>query len=52
MQHIKRIAALCILLPVAAFAQDVQSQRIYDQKQDRRHDYNHNGRVDRLTCRR
>ncbi len=25
-------------------AQDVQSQRIYNQKHDRQHDYNHNGR--------
>lgn len=118
MKHIKTIAALCILLPVAAFAQastprveqrqvnqqarieqgvnsgsltpreamrlergqrhvehmalraksdgvvtrheranlqhaqNVQSQRIYDQKHDRQHDYNHNGRVDRLASRR
>lgn len=28
-------------------AQDVQSDRIYRQKHDRQHDYNHNGRVDR-----
>lgn len=28
-------------------AQDVQSRRIYAQKHDRQHDYNHNGRVDR-----
>jgi hypothetical protein len=28
-------------------AQDVQSRRIYTQKHDRQHDYNHNGRVDR-----
>lgn len=28
-------------------AQDRQSQRIYAQKHDRQHDYNHNGRVDR-----
>ncbi|MBS1144756.1 MAG: hypothetical protein H6R14_2162 [Proteobacteria bacterium] len=28
-------------------AQDVQSRRIYNQKHDRQHDYNHNGRVDR-----
>lgn len=28
-------------------AQDVQSERIYAQKHDRQHDYNHNGRVDR-----
>lgn len=28
-------------------AQDVQSARIYSQKHDRQHDYNHNGRVDR-----
>lgn len=28
-------------------AQDVQSARIYRQKHDRQHDYNHNGRVDR-----
>lgn len=28
-------------------AQDVQSKRIYRQKHDRQHDYNHNGRVDR-----
>jgi len=28
-------------------AQDRQSARIYNQKHDRQHDYNHNGRVDR-----
>lgn len=28
-------------------AQEVQSRRIYTQKHDRQHDYNHNGRVDR-----
>lgn len=28
-------------------AQNVQSERIYGQKHDRQHDYNHNGRVDR-----
>ncbi len=28
-------------------AQNVQSERIYEQKRDRQHDYNHNGRVDR-----
>lgn len=28
-------------------AQEVQSRRIYAQKHDRQHDYNHNGRVDR-----
>jgi len=28
-------------------AQDVQSRRIYAQKHDRQHDYNHNGRIDR-----
>ena len=28
-------------------AQEVQSRRIYAQKHDRHHDYNHNGRVDR-----
>jgi hypothetical protein len=28
-------------------AQDRQSDRIYAQKHDRQHDYNHNGRVDR-----
>lgn len=28
-------------------AQDRQSDRIYRQKHDRQHDYNHNGRVDR-----
>ena len=28
-------------------AQDRQSARIYRQKHDRQHDYNHNGRVDR-----
>ncbi|WP_265944736.1 hypothetical protein [Dechloromonas sp. A34] len=28
-------------------AQDVQNRRIYAQKHDRQHDYNHNGRVDR-----
>lgn len=28
-------------------AQEVQSHRIYAQKHDRQHDYNHNGRVDR-----
>lgn len=28
-------------------AQDVQSRRIYEQKHDSQHDYNHNGRVDR-----
>lgn len=27
--------------------QEVQSRRIYAQKHDRQHDYNHNGRVDR-----
>ena len=30
-------------------AQDVQSQRIYSQKHDRQHDYNHNGRIDRYA---
>lgn len=29
------------------YAQDRQSERIYAQKHDRQHDYNHNGRVDR-----
>lgn len=28
-------------------AQEVQSRRVYAQKHDRQHDYNHNGRVDR-----
>lgn len=28
-------------------AQDVQSRRIYAQKHDAQHDFNHNGRVDR-----
>ncbi|AXS80667.1 hypothetical protein [Dechloromonas sp. HYN0024] len=28
-------------------AQNVQSRRIYNEKHDRQHDYNHNGRVDR-----
>jgi hypothetical protein len=28
-------------------AQDVQSRRIYAQKHDRQHDYNHDGKVDR-----
>jgi len=28
-------------------AQDVQSRRIYNQKHDRQHDFNRNGRVDR-----
>ncbi len=28
-------------------AQDVQDRKIYRQKHDRQHDYNHNGRVDR-----
>lgn len=28
-------------------AQDAQSRRIYAQKHDRQHDFNHNGRVDR-----
>ncbi|MBS1160673.1 MAG: hypothetical protein H6R15_3092 [Proteobacteria bacterium] len=28
-------------------AQDVQSRRIYSQKHDRQHDYNHNGLLDR-----
>lgn len=28
-------------------AQDVQSDRIYRQKHDRQHDYNHDGRMDR-----
>ena len=28
-------------------AQDAQSDRIYAQKHDRQHDFNHNGRVDR-----
>jgi hypothetical protein len=28
-------------------AQEVQSRRIYAQKHDRQHDFNHNGRVDR-----
>lgn len=28
-------------------AENVQSERIYQQKHDRQHDYNHNGRVDR-----
>ena len=28
-------------------AQDAQSARIYRQKHDRQHDYNHNGRVER-----
>lgn len=32
-------------------AQNVQSERIYAQKHDRQHDYNHNGRVDRLRRR-
>ena len=30
-----------------ANAQDNQSKRIYRQKHDRQHDYNHDGRVDR-----
>ena len=29
-------------------AQDVQSKRIYRQKHDRQHDYNHDGKADRL----
>ena len=33
-------------------AQDVQSDRIYRQKHDRQHDFNHNGRVDRPARRR
>ncbi|MFN4325423.1 MAG: hypothetical protein ACK4FP_05995 [Azonexus sp.] len=33
-------------------AQDVQSARIYRQKHDRQHDFNHNGRVDRPARRR
>lgn len=28
-------------------AENVQSRRIYNQKHDRQHDFNHNGRVDR-----
>lgn len=28
-------------------AEDVQSRRIYRQKHDRQHDFNHNGRIDR-----
>ncbi len=28
-------------------AQDKQSRRIYEEKHDRQHDYNHNGKVDR-----
>lgn len=32
-------------------AQNVQSERIYAQKHDRQHDYNHNGRVDHLRRR-
>lgn len=28
-------------------AQDMQSDRVYRQKHDRQHDYNHNGRMDR-----
>jgi CRISPR/Cas system CSM-associated protein Csm2 small subunit len=28
-------------------AQDVQSRRVYRQKHDRQHDYNHDGRMDR-----
>lgn len=28
-------------------AQEVQSRRIYTQKHDRQHDFNHNGRIDR-----
>lgn len=28
-------------------AQKIQSRRIYAQKHDRQHDYNHNGRIDR-----
>lgn len=33
-------------------AQDRQSARIYRQKHDRQHDYNHNGRADRPHLRR
>lgn len=33
-------------------AQDTQSARIYRQKHDRQHDFNHNGRVDRTARRR
>lgn len=33
-------------------AQEVQDRRIYDQKHDAQHDYNHNGRTDRLRARR
>ena len=33
-------------------AQNVQSERIYAQKHDRQHDFNHNGRVDRPMRRR
>mgnify|MGYP003464498738 FL=1 len=33
-------------------AQEVQSQHIYNQKHDRQHDFNHNGRVDRFAGRR
>lgn len=32
-------------------AQDVESRRIAAQKRDRQHDYNHNGRIDRLARR-
>ena len=31
--------------------QDRQSERIYAQKHDRQHDFNHNGRIDRLRRR-
>lgn len=33
-------------------AQNVQSERIYRQKHDRQHDFNHDGRVDRPMYRR
>ena len=33
-------------------AENVESKRIYRQKHDRQHDYNHNGRVDRPAHRR
>lgn len=33
-------------------AQNVQSRHIYNQKHDRQHDFNHNGRVDRFAGRR
>lgn len=33
-------------------AQNVQSERIYEQKHDRQHDFNHDGRVDRPARRR